>query len=73
MYLSGASEPTVVYKESLFADEHRVLMNVFIREAPIEKNIASECIRTVDATYGCKILQLCEYDASVYGYDANGE
>ena len=29
-------------------------MNVFIREAPTEKNIASERIRTVAATYGCK-------------------
>ena len=33
-------------------------MNVFIREAPIEENIVSECIRTVAATYGCKMLQL---------------
>ena len=41
-------------------------MNVFIREAPIEKNIASECIRTVAETYNCEILQLCEYDANVY-------
>ena len=30
-------------------------MNVFIREAPIEENTASECIRTVAATYGCKM------------------
>ena len=48
-------------------------MNVLIQEAPTEGNIASECIRTVAATYGCKILQPCEYDANVYGYDANCE
>ena len=30
------------------------MINVFIREAPIEENIVSECIRTVAATYGCK-------------------
>ena len=34
----------------------------------MEDNTASECVRTV-ATYGCKILQLYEYDANVYGYD----
>ena len=39
----------------------------------MEDNTASECIRTVAATYGCKILQLYEYDANVYGYDANFE
>ena len=71
MYPSGASEPTVVYKEPLFVDEHGPLMNVFIWEEPTEENIASEWIRTVAATYSCKILQLCKYDASVYGYDAN--
>ena len=30
-------------------------MTVFIRRAPVEDNTASECIRTVAATYGCKI------------------
>ena len=39
----------------------------------VEDNTASECIRTVAATYGCKILQLYEYDANVYGYDVNCE
>ena len=34
---------------------------------------ASECIRTVGATYGCKILQLYEHDANVYEYDANSK
>ena len=29
-------------------------MNVFIREAPIEENIASECIHTVGLKYGRK-------------------
>ena len=47
MFPSGASEPTVVYKEPLFVVEHWLLTNVFSREAPIEKNIASECVRTV--------------------------
>ena len=48
-------------------------MTVLIRRAPVEDNTASECIRTVAATYGCKILQLYEYDVNVYGYDANCE
>ena len=48
-------------------------MTVFIRRAPVEDNTASECIRIVAATYGCKILQLYEYDANQYGYDANCE
>ena len=43
-------------------------MTVFIRRAPVEENTASECIRAVAATYGCKILQLYEYDANVCGY-----
>ena len=34
---------------------------------------ASECVGIVAATYGCKILQLYEYNANVYGYDANCE
>ena len=42
-------------------------MNVFIREAPIKENTASECIRTAAATYDCKILQLYKYGASEYG------
>ena len=33
----------------------------------MEDNTTSECIRTVAATYDCKILQLYEYDANVYG------
>ena len=48
-------------------------MTVFIRRAPVEENTASECISTVAATYGCKILKLYEYDANVYGYDTNCE
>ena len=39
----------------------------------MEDNTASERNRTVAATYGCKILQPYEYDANVYGYDANCE
>ena len=42
-------------------------LTVFIRRAPVENNTASECICTVAATYGCKILQLCEYDVNVNG------
>ena len=49
------------------------LMTVFIRRPPVEDVTASECIRNVAATYGCKILQLYEYDAIVYGYDENCE
>ena len=48
-------------------------MTVFIKRAPVKDNIASECIRSVVAKYGCKILQLCEYDANVYRYNANCE
>ena len=48
-------------------------ITVFNRRAPVEDNTALESIRTVAATYGCKILQLCEYDANVYGYDKNCE
>ena len=44
-------------------------MTVFIRRAQVEDKTASEWIRTVTATYGCKILQLYEYDANVYGYE----
>ena len=50
-----------------------IFMTVLIRRTPVEDNTASECIRTVAATYGCKILQLYEYDANMYGYDANCE
>ena len=44
-------------------------MNYSVPEASIEKITASGRIRTVAATYGCKILQLCEYDENVYGYE----
>ena len=54
-----------------FVIDDYFLRSVVIRRAPVEDNIASECIRTVAATYGCKILQLYEYDENVYGYDAN--
>ena len=45
-------------------------MTDFIRRAPADDNTASEHIRTVAATYGCKILQPYEYDANMYRYDA---
>ena len=48
-------------------------MTVFIRRAQVGDKTASECINTVAAMYGCKILQLYEYDANVYGYDTNCE
>ena len=37
----------------------------------MEDNAAEEYIGTVAPTYGWKILQPYEYDANVYGYDAN--
>ena len=43
-------------------------MNILIGEASTGENTASECIRTVPATYGCKILQLYEHEANEYGY-----
>ena len=36
----------------------------------MKDNTVSECNGTVAATYGCKILQLSEYVANEYGYDA---
>ena len=33
-------------------------MTVLTRKAPMEDNTGAECIRTVAALYGCKILQL---------------
>ena len=53
MYPSGASEPTAVNKEPLFVGEQWFFMNAFIPEALMEKNIASECICTAAAMYGC--------------------
>ena len=44
--------------------DHLLLFTVFIRRAPVEDLAASECIRTVAATYGYKILQLYEYAAN---------
>ena len=58
MFPAAESEVAVVNKEPLFVDDHSFCMNVFIREALIEKYSAPECIRTIAATYGCKILQL---------------
>ena len=48
-------------------------MIVFIREALIEENFALESIPSVPRTYGCKILQLYEYEANEYGKEANCE
>ena len=43
-------------------------MTVFIRRALVEENTGLEGILAVAPTYGCKILQLQEYDANEYGY-----
>ena len=48
-------------------------MSVFIREARIEENTALECIRTVAAMNGGRILQLYEYGTDEYGYEASWE
>ena len=45
-------------------------MTVFIKRAQVEDNAAMECIRTIAAKYGCKILALYEYEANEYGYEA---
>ena len=72
MYQATKFEVTWFIKNhSLFVDEHYFSMDVFIQEALIEENTASGCIRTVAATCGCKILQLCKYEANEYGYEAN--
>ena len=44
----------------------------------MDDNTVPECIRTLAATYGCKILQLFrtvlyEYEENEYGYEANCE
>ena len=44
---------------------------VIPRRVPVGDNTAQECIGTVAPTYGCKILQPYEFNANVYGYDAN--
>ena len=43
-----------------------IFMTVFIRRTSVEDNTASERIRILAATYGCKILQPYEHDANVY-------
>ena len=39
-------------------------MTAFMQEAPREEDTASECICTIAATYGCKMLRLYEYEAN---------
>ena len=63
-------------KGKLFIKNHHFLltiifMTVFITGAPVEDNTVSECIRTVAATYGCKILQLYKYEAKSGWYSKN--
>ena len=45
-----------------FAIDDYFFMTVFIRRAPVKHDTISKCIHTAAATYGCKILQLYEYD-----------
>ena len=73
MYSAVKSEAKVVYKVPLFVDEEDYFMTVFVQEAPIEENTSSECIRTVAATCGCKILQLDEYEVNECRYEENCE
>ena len=73
MYPTAESKAKVVYKEPLFVEEDYSFKTVFIREAMIEENTASECICTESATYASKLLQLYEYEANDYGYEAMWE
>ena len=70
MYPAAESEAKVVYREPIFVDEHKFFMTVFIREALMEENAASDCSHTVATTFGCKILQLYEYEVNECGYEA---
>ena len=63
-----ADEAKVVYyDEPPLVDFY---MTIFIRGVPLENDTASECIRTIDATYGTvvKNLQLYECHAKEYRY-----
>ena len=67
MYPAAKSNAKFVYKH------HCLLLTIIfpnglIRGAPVEHNTASEGIM-----YGSKILQLYEYDATEYGYEARRE
>ena len=52
----------MVYKKTPFVDENYFVYDCFIRDAPIEKNNLSECIRTVSATCDSKCLQPYKYE-----------
>ena len=58
------SEAKVVDKEQTFVIENYFLWTVFIRGAPVKDSTVLECIRTVAAMYGCKILQLYKYEGN---------
>ena len=73
IYLTAESEAKVVYREPIFVIDEYNFMTVFNRRERVEDHCTSECIRTVAATYGCKILQLYEYEANGYGYQAKCE
>ena len=74
---TGESRPEksfCFYLVSTSFDLRRILLHIRNPKKPLFRKVpVEECIRTVAATYGCKILQLYEYDANVYGYDANCE
>ena len=49
-----------------FVTDDYFFLTVLIRRATVEDNTASECIRTVTETYGCKILQLYECERTCW-------
>ena len=53
MYPAAESKAKVVYKDPLFVTDD-YFFKPFLLE---EDNIKSECIHTVAATHGCKLLQ----------------
>ena len=61
MQLATESEAKLVYKEPPFVIDDESLW--LFQGVLVEDNIVSECIRTVAATYGCKILQMYKYEA----------
>ena len=64
------SKAKVVCKETFVIED---FFAVFFSGALVEDNTASEYIRTLAATYGCKILQMYEYEANEYKYEAKCE
>ena len=73
MWPATESEAKVVFKGPPMVIDDYLFITVFVTGALVEDNTASECIRTVAATYGCKISQLYEYEANEYGYKTKRE